>query len=454
MTESTANTDNNSSRLKKLAVFIELERRLRHCQDNASLAFALVNETHSLCAYRQAVLWQKQGGLNGHISAVSGLAVPDPSAPYASWVRRLASCLHASKEKNAASVITATDIREDVAQDWHQWFPQHAVWLPLIDPDSHIDSALILVRDEPWKDSELALLNYLAETYVHAAAGLNKRKPVWGKISPHKKRIWMGIAAVLSVIAVLPISQTTLAPAEIVARDPFIIKAGIDGVVDEITVEPNQQVSENDLLVALDATRLNNQLEVATRALEVAEAEYRQAAQQGVFDNTANASLTILKGRAEQRVSEVDYLKSLLERVNIRAPQDGVAIFNRADEWEGRPVAIGERIMMLADPSRTEIEIQLPVADAITLEPGARIRLFLNTMPHEPIEATLRFASYQAELSPDNTLDYRLLASFATPGETARIGLKGTAKLYGDRTILIMYVLRKPLTALRQLLGV
>lgn len=452
MTESTTQAATHR-KLQKLAVFIELERRLRQCTDKASLAFTLVNETHSLCNYRQAVLWHHQGGMNGNIGAVSGLAVPDPSAPYSSWVRKLCSHLHATNSTGGARAIMTLEIPDKIARDWQHWLPQHAVWVPLTDQTANIESGLILARDEPWLDADLTLLNYLAETYVHAQAALLHSSPFWNRISARKKRIWMVCIGVLGIISVLPISQTTLAPAEIVAHDPVIIRAGIDGVIDTINVTPNQRVESGDSLITLDATRLRNQIEVANRALEIAEAEYRQAAQQGVFDNQANASLTILKGRTEQRIAEVDYLQSLLDRINIQAPQNGIAIFSNADDWEGRPVAVGERIMELADPAMTEIEILLPVSDAITLENGARVRLFLNTLPHAPIEANLRFASYQSQLNPDGSLSYQLLASFKDTEDSARIGLKGTAKLYGDRTLLIMYVLRRPLTALRQLIG-
>ncbi len=44
-------------RLQSLAVFVELERRIRQAENEQTLGFLLVNEIHSLSAYRQAVLW-------------------------------------------------------------------------------------------------------------------------------------------------------------------------------------------------------------------------------------------------------------------------------------------------------------------------------------------------------------------------------------------------------------
>ncbi|WP_237133371.1 efflux RND transporter periplasmic adaptor subunit [Pseudohongiella sp. O18] len=444
----------HDSRLQKLAVFIELEKRLRQCKDDAHLAFMLVNETHSLGPFRQAVLWQPSGGPKGRVSAVSGLAVPDASAPFASWVRSLAQELHQQGEESLSPQrISSSALSDDVAANWQQWLPSAAVWIPFSSSDGQLKAALIVARDERWGDADLMLFSYLSDSVSHIWQSLGKQhasQSIRKRITV--KRRSLIAAACLVVVSLIPVSQTTLAPAEIIAKDPVIIRAGIDGVIDQISVLPNQQVRPGETLATLDARRLESQLEVARKALEVADAEYRQAAQMGLSDSRANANLAILKGRAEQNVAEIRYLESMLQRSEIKAPQAGVAVFNDRSEWEGRPVNIGERIMLLADPAQIELEIRLPVADAIALDPGARIRLFLNTDPHRPIEATLTFASYQADLTPEGILAYRLTASLNSD-ESRRIGLKGTAKVYGDRTLLILYVLRRPLTAIRQWTG-
>jgi hypothetical protein len=44
---------------------------------------------------------------------------------------------------------------------------------------------------------------------------------------------------------------------------------------------------------------------------------------------------------------------------------------------------------------------------------------------------------------------YRLLASIEGAPEHARLGLHGTAKLYGGRVLLGYYLLRRPLATLR-----
>jgi len=109
--------------------------------------------------------------------------------------------------------------------------------------------------------------------------------------------------------------------------------------------------------------------------------------------------------------------------------------------------------MLIADPKRKELDVWLPVNDAITLTPGSRIKLFLNVQPLQPIRAVLSYASYSAEKRPDGTLAYLIKAYFPKGQHVPRIGFKGTAKLYGEKVSLFYYLMWKPLSAIRRTLG-
>jgi len=97
--------------------------------------------------------------------------------------------------------------------------------------------------------------------------------------------------------------------------------------------------------------------------------------------------------------------------------------------------------------------VWLPVADAINLEPGADMRLFLHVAPLSPLTAQLTQTSYQATLSPEGIASYRIRGAFDRPSAEARVGLKGTAKLYGRRVLLAYVLFRRPLAALREWTG-
>jgi multidrug resistance efflux pump len=218
-------------------------------------------------------------------------------------------------------------------------------------------------------------------------------------------------------------------------------------------VKPNEHVVEGQVLFALDPRRLRNQLTVALRAEEAAETEFRQARQFAVTDQKVRATLPVLQGKLEQQAAEVAYLKAQLERTSVRATRSGLAVFDDANDWPGKPVVIGERVMLVADPEKIQLEARLPVADAVALDIGSPVRLFLNVDPTSPREAVLTFVSYQPQKDVDGILSYRIKASFAEGESRPRIGLKGTAKLYGDDVSLAAAMLRRPISAARQWLG-
>ncbi|WP_448188736.1 efflux RND transporter periplasmic adaptor subunit [Azospirillum sp. sgz301742] len=432
--------------LRVLTALLQIERRARAAATVEELGFLAVNETLGLVRYRQAVLWSR----DGRIAALSGVPLVDRNAPYVLWLTRALAWAQAAHGGGGAVPLAAADLPPELARDWADWLPPHGLWLPLGE-----SGALLLAREEPWGAAEAHVLGYVADAYGHAWSALERRRGGWRLPKKRGRAVLMAAALALAVGALaFPMPQSALAPAEVIARAPTLVRAPIDGVVDRFEVTPNQAVAEGQVLLVLDRTRLQNRLEVARKALEVAEAEHRQASQQALFDPRSKANLAMLKGRIDQQAAEVTYVKELLSRVEIRAPRAGIAIFDDVNDWIGKPVTIGERILTVADPQETELEIRLPVADAIALATGSDVRLFLNVDPQRPIPAKLSFAGYQADTTPEGVLAYRLKAEFDPGAPQPRIGLKGIAKLYGQDSTLGLALLHRPLAALRQRLGV
>ncbi|MCL2898207.1 efflux RND transporter periplasmic adaptor subunit [Brenneria tiliae] len=447
---SAAQTENEQdSRLALLAELLQLQSRARARETPDELAFLMVNETHGLVKYRQALLWdcEKQ-----RLRAASGLVSIDDNAPFCIEFGRL--CRRWQQEERPVQSLSWQDLPASDQLLWQEYLPAFLLWLPLRRPQGETPLALILARDSAWQPGELLLLEKLADAYSHAWIGLRKTRRGKTEVRPKRRRLILAGAAALLLMMLFPVRQSVLAPAEIVAHRPVMVRAPVAGVVDDILVRPNQQIAAGQPLARLDARELGNRQESARQALATADAQYRQAQQQALFDANSKASLAVLQSRREQAQSEMDFLQRQLERMQLVSPRDGVAIFDDASDWIGRSVAVGERIMMIADPRDVELEIQLPAADAIALEQGAEVRLFLNVAPNAAQRAQLEQIGYRAAPTPDNVMAYRLKARFTRDDAQLRVGLKGTAKVYGQRTVLIVYLLRKPLATLRVWLGV
>lgn len=438
----------SQNQLELISRLLQLERAFRHAESVEELGYVLVNDSRSLLSYRQSVLWRMD---SAKVLCASGLAVVDANAPYLIWLKRIFK--HLSVEaNNAIKPLTAADFESADAEEWSQWLPQHALWIPLQIYSEKAHIGLLLAREQPFNDSELYLLEHLADSFAYAWSALAPRKPFWHQMHLSKKRLLISLT-VLFCILLFPVRQTALAPASVIAAKPTVLRAAIDGVVDQFFIQPNDSITEGQTLLKLDDHVIKNELSITHKELAVAEAEYRKTAQQAMFDRDSKSQLTILKSRIDQQRAEVKSMEDWLTRIEIKAPHKGVAVFTDVNEWLGRPVKIGERILMIADPDEVELEIQLPIADAINLKTGAKVLLFLNIAPISPMPAELYYAAYQAQVMADDSLAYRLKARFKFNGELPRIGLKGTAKVYGERVPLVYYLLRRPLAFLRQWLG-
>ena len=138
----------------------------------------------------------------------------------------------------------------------------------------------------------------------------------------------------------------------------------------------------------------------------------------------------------------------------IRDRGEGLAVYTDKRDWIGKPVSAGESILQIADPNKVRFSIDLPVRESLVLQDGARIKVFLDSDPLRPIEATLVEASYQAVRDKRDILSYRLSGELLDrDGKLPRIGVQGTAQVYGDKAPLIYVLFRKPLASLRQLTG-
>lgn len=442
-------SDLQAHQLLRLTVLLQLEKRARAATSD-ELGFIMVNETHGILPYRQALLWRS--GTPGRITALSGVAQPDPYAPFVVWASRLCTQVDGEKRPEIRDIGPA-DLGPDTAAAWGEWLPPYMLWIPL--PPSL--GALVLVRDEPFSDGDKGIAGLLADAYGHAWAARLARRRLRERAAQGggwKRKAAVAVGLLLLVGAgFIPVRQSVLAPAEIIPLEPAVIRAPLEGVVYNVLGKPNEAVTKGQTLFTLDPRRLRNQLAVSLRAEEAAGAELQQARQFAVVDQKVRATLPVLQGKYDQQAAEVAYLKEQLDRIDVKAPQDGLAVFDDPNDWLGRPVAIGERVMLVADPDKVEVEVRLPVADAIDLDVGGPVRLFLNIDPERPRDAVLTFASYQAQRGPDGILSYRVKARLEAGEPGPRIGLKGTAKLYGGEVPLAYAVFRRPVAAARQWLG-
>lgn len=440
---------------RKTDWLLDLARQSRLAETSAELGFIAVNGSHNLAAYRQAALWL----VDGSIQALSGVVQIEENAPYVLWLKRV--CKLAGNE---CRPLAAEDLPTELAAEWDEWLPHHALWLPF-HCKGELAGGLLLARDLVWQENEIPLLSEWVEIWGHAWESMH-RVPPWELVRrqvlswirhedstlPAWRRPRYRIAVAVVVVLLLPVRLSVLSPGELVPSNPAVIRSPIDGVVGQFHVRPNETVKVGQALFSFDEANLASRTEVAAQSLATAEAEYRQAAAQAVSDNKPKAMLAPLSGKIEEKRAEAVYVREMLQRSRVSSPMEGVVLFDDPSEWVGKPVVTGERIMRIASPDDVEIEAWIPVADAIPLPPGAPVNLYLAASPLFSVEATVRYMAHDATERPDGSYAYRVRATLS--GKTDhRVGLKGTARLSGSWVPLSYWMLRRPIATIRKLIG-
>lgn len=432
-----------------------LMQRVHAVSGVAELRFLLLNETRNVFDYRQAALVDDEQGL----LALSGVARADRHTPYAVWLEAVSAAV---PRMPAVCRLHASALPVQLAADWVKWWPEHAV---LLQNDS--GQRAFFASEQSCSDDDLSQLSHWWTVWTRHAELLRTRDTQSWRLSlqsikaafqPLENQPWWRnrrnqlIGAVLA-LCLLPVRLSVLAPGELVPVNPVWVRSPIEGVIDTFHVQPNQTVSKGAPLLGFDEILIQSRLDVARQTLATAEAEYRQASQLALGDNRYKSQMSLLVGKIEEKRTEAEFLAGQLERARLSAPADGIVLMDDPGEWIGKPVVVGERILRIAKPGESEVEAWLPIGDAIGLEPGHTLSLHLNASPLSPVQATLRYMAHDAVQRPDGQFAYRVRATLSEPTDH-RIGLKGTAKLNGDRVPLIYWVMRRPLASMRSALGI
>jgi Biotin-lipoyl like len=442
----------------------DIERLARQARGVAPLAFSIANDGWKALSFRQTLVMYKGAGRWG-VVAVSGLVDTGETTPYQNWMRRVAQhvqILSSQADKSVSSdtpqdpsvplPLKVEQLPDALRAEWRQWWPDHVAYLRFFDSAKKLNGLAFFLFDEDITHTRAAALWRLSQTWSYC----------WEMQSPRGGRKLFSlkgfgfIGFVIAVAAMfIPIRQSVLAPAEIISLESIVIASPVDGVIKEILVRPNQLVTPNQTLVALDETTLRNRREVLAKSVGSAQAELLATTQKSFESLQSRGEIAPLSGRVEERRAELVFINEQMLRMSIPAPKGGITVFGDPNDWRGRPVSAGERIMLVANPDKLGVLIHVPVGDAIAMEQGARLRLFLHVAPLEPLDGQVIETGYQATMSPDNVASYRIRALLSTKNDlSSRIGLKGTAKLYGPSVLLGYWLLRRPLASVREWFGV
>ena len=301
----------------------------------------------------------------------------------------------------------------------------------------------------------MKMLRPLAQAYSGAFRIFAPRGAAVGTENRARRRFAaaLTLAAVL-VLCLLRVPLRIVAPCEVVPSRLLPVNAPLDGVIREVRVVSGQAVSAGQTLYVYDDTVAREELEVASRQVDVTRSNLERASADARSDRNSRAEAVMLRNRLAQDIVRRDAARARLGKAIVIAPEEGVVVMGDAAELIGRPVGIGEATMTIAPPEENRLRIWLPLDDRIAFDPSAPVRVFLNVDSGRTLAASLSYVAPHATQGEEGGYAFLAEAEWRNGDPGLDLGLKGTAVLYGEKVTLGYWLARKPLAAARRFLGI
>lgn len=432
-----------SEELKKtiqiLASISHLSLKAFKASSEQSLTFIILNDTVPIINYNRASLWKLSKhkkppqllGISGQAKVVTNTelsqrwqdiiqAIPDPKKP---------------QLINDPALPSTTSI----------------LWLPISVHDT-LDLGLWLERwdNTPWQQQEIDILSFLMQNYGAA----------WEKFSRKitlktftKKPFLIGAGVVTFLLMFLPVPLRIVAPCEIIPKDPAVITAPLEGIIEKIIVQPGEDVKKGDLLFSYDKRVPLQELRVAQKKVEIINSEVNRATAQAQKDKKALGELAIAALKLKKEKLELELAEYRASQLDVESPINGVALLDDPEEWRGKPVKIGEKVLIIANPEKTKIRMWVPEEDNINLNINIPVKIFLNIHPETSHEARLTYVANFTLVSEKSITSFTAEAEWIGHPKEIKLGLKGSAILYGENVTLFYWIMRKPWAYFRRFIG-
>ncbi len=235
-----------------------------------------------------------------------------------------------------------------------------------------------------------------------------------------------GTTVVLTALDLRPFEDTFRAIGSSEAFQSATITSDVSGRIVEVSLTPNTQVTQGDVLVQLDARAATLSLETAQSELELAAdavTRYERLQQSG---NLTVTDVTLSEARLTQRLAEATVAQAelALEDLTIRAPISGK--IGLSDMNAGDYLTANTPIATIDNSSELLVEFELPERSVSFLSLGRDVALETPSLTGRIFEGEITaFDSRIDDVTRSVTVQVRV----ENPDETLWPGMTFTARI-------------------------
>ncbi|MEO1245154.1 MAG: HlyD family efflux transporter periplasmic adaptor subunit [Pseudomonadota bacterium] len=174
-------------------------------------------------------------------------------------------------------------------------------------------------------------------------------------------------------------------------------RASLDGAEKDLVFrqaeyERTREVAARDLASPEALDRAKAELDAAVAAVDLRRAELAERLSGTTVEELTQAEASVEQARARRNAAQVD-----LERLEIRAPVDGIAD-SRLFETGERPAA-GQPVLVLLAGNQVHARVYVPERLRVRVQPGSRATLYVDGYA-APLAGTVRWVASEAAYTP------------------------------------------------------
>ncbi len=213
--------------------------------------------------------------------------------------------------------------------------------------------------------------------------------------------------------------ETTLpAVGTLTAVQGVTVSAEVPGKINHIAFTPGTKVKAGDLLVRQDTTSEEAQLRSAEAAADLAKLNLDRYAGLLARNNIARSLYDNADAQYKQTRAQVDNLKAVISKKNIRAPFTGVLGVRLINL--GQILKEGEPIVSLQSLDPIFVDFNLPQQYLGQIAKGLVVRIKTDSLPGQVIEGEITTINSVVDSASRNI---KVQATVANPHEQLRPGL-------------------------------
>ncbi len=450
-----------SNRLKAFGMILKLGEDLFAAPDFATACGMAVNSPRALLQFKRAAMLELSGGRARVVAQYAQVAV-NRNSDVATLQSSLCERLDLSETPLTLSAADAPDLDPEAGDALSRLLGERErMMIFRLEPPPFLGSVgfrlvwmLEFVDEIPKYAANAAGIlarNYGAALYSHRCCRVSARTRLRRALRPRRVALYAA-AALLAALMFLRVQES--ANAEFEVRPPRTVSAyaWFDGPIARCYKQDGDRVEKGELVAEYDAAQLAFRLANAESQAREIEKELDLERSAAFSDRTRLGRVQLIEARLNGARVAVEEAKWYMAHAKLTAPESGTLALadGRAELLTNRAVRTGDRIFDVYAGDGAVAEILVNERDSSILQGTPEVTLFLYTRPEAAIPGRVLAAGNYPELTEQRVYCYRVRAAMEGAG-TLRYGMRGIAKLRGERVALGYYLFKNLVIHLRRI---